>query len=242
MIAGFIVTGSDPKRVLLRAIGPSLKSGDEPLEGRMADPTLELYDQDGNSIMFNDNWRNSPDREDIESSGLAPEHPREAVITLVLNSGPYTAILRGRNNGNGIALIEAYDRNADNAAQLANISTRAFVETGDNVLIGGFIVGKQGRNTRVLTRAIGPSMKPRLPQALDDPTMELFDANGARVGFNDNWITSEQREEIAATGAPPLHEAESAILMRLRKGPYTAIVRGKGNTIGIGLVEAYNVE
>ena len=242
MIAGFIVTGSDPKRVLLRAIGPSLKSDDKPIEGRMADPTIELFDQDGNSIMFNDNWQKSPDRGEIERSGLAPDHPKEAVVTRVLNSGPYTAIVRGKNNGTGIGLVEAYDLNAGNGAQLANISTRAFVERNDNVLIGGFIVGKQGRNTRVLLRAIGPSMKPDLPEALDDPTLELFDANGAKMEFNDNWTTSDDRVEIAATGAPPLHEKESAILMRLRRGPYTAVVRGKGSTIGIGLVEAYNVE
>lgn len=245
LIGGFIITGSDPKRVLLRAIGPSLKVNGSAIAGRMDDPTIELFDQEGRSIAFNNNWKDSPDRGDIQSSGVAPEDDREAAIARVLSSGPYTAIVRGVNDSGGIALVEAYDRGGGNNAEMANISTRGFVETDDNVLIGGFIVGNegsQGRGTRVLVRAIGPSLKSRLPQALDDPELELFDQNGAPVGFNDNWKDSERRAEIERSGVAPSNDAESAVLLDLTPAPYTAIVRGRDQAKGIGLVEVFNIK
>jgi hypothetical protein len=241
LIGGFIVDGLTPKRIILRAIGPSIKVNGAPLAGRLADPVLEMYNDAGQLIASNDNWKDSPDKTEIESSGLAPTDDQESAISRVINPGQYTAIVRGKNNSSGIALVEAYDRNSNTDSKFANISTRGFVETGDNVLIGGFILGSQTGNTKILTRATGPSLKPGIPTALDDPTLELYDQNGASIGTNDNWKDAPNRTAIEATGLAPKNDAESAILMAIPPTPYTAIVRGKNNAPGIGLIEVYNV-
>jgi hypothetical protein len=241
LIGGFIVDGLTPKRIILRAIGPSIKVNGTPLAGRLADPVLEMYNDSGQLIASNDNWKDSLDRTEIESSGLAPTDDLESAISRIINPGQYTAIVRGKNNTTGIALVEAYDRNADTDSKFANISTRGFVETDDNVLIGGFILGSQAGNAKVLIRATGPSLKPGLANAMDDPTLELYDQNGASIGTNDNWKDAPNRPAIEATGLAPTNDAESAILMTVPPTPYTAIVRGKNNTTGIGLIEVYNV-
>ncbi len=242
MIGGFIVTGTAPKRVILRAIGPSLSAGGSPAAGRMLDPTLELNDNSGARVAFNDNWKDSPERAEIEASGIPPGDDREAAIARTLPPGNYTATVRGAGESTGIALVEAYDIDAPADSRLANISTRGFVETGDNVMIGGLIVGPSDRdNTRMLVRAIGPSLAARgVAGALQDPTIALHDANGALLAANDNWKES-QRAEIEGTGIPPGDDRESAIVRVLAPGLYTAIVRGQGNSTGVALVEAYNL-
>lgn len=242
LIGGFIVAGTDPKRVLIRAIGPSLKINGAPIAGRLEDPTLELFDRDGAPLAFNDNWRDSAERDEIQSSGFAPEDERDAVITRTLVPETYTAIMRGVGDSTGIGLLEVYDRSEAGNAELANISSRGIVRTDDNVLIGGFIVGAQNAGTRVLVRAIGPSLKPRLTEALDDPELEVFDQNGSSIDFNGNWKDSERRADIERTGIAPTEDAESAVLLDVVPAPYTAIVRGKDRTIGVGLVEVYNVK
>jgi hypothetical protein len=241
LIGGFIVTGSDPKQVLLRAMGPSMQSEGVPVTGRMSDPTLELYDAAGALLATNDNWRDSQDRAAVEASGIPPSDDREAAIARPLAPGAYTAVLRGKGDTTGIALMEVYDRGVTANSVLANISSRGFVEAADNVMIGGFITGNQPGNTKVLVRAIGPSMKATVPNALDDPTLELYDSNGAAVGSNDNWKESADRTEIEATGIPPIHDQEAAIVRTVAPGLYTAIVRGKNDTSGVGLVEIYNI-
>lgn len=240
LIGGFIITGNQPKQVLLRAIGPSMQVGGNPVPGRMADPTLQLRDSNGLVVRTNDNWKDSSDRAQIEATGLAPSDDRESAIIRTLDPGAYTAILRGANNTTGIALVEVYDRSSANSL-LANISSRSFVETGDNVLIGGFIAGNQPGSTQILVRAIGPSIKNQVPNALDDPTLDLHDSNGATLASNDNWKDSPQRSQIEATGIPPSHDFESAIFRTVAPAPYTAIVRGKNGGLGIGLVEIYNI-
>ena len=240
LIGGFIITGSDAKKVLLLAKGPSVNSGGTPVPGRLADPTLELHDGNG-ALTTNDNWKDSPQKTEIENSGLAPTDDKESAILQTLTPGNYTAIVRGKDNSTGIALVEAYDLNTAANSILANISTRGFVETGDNALIGGFIAGNQSGSTRILVRAIGPSLKSKLPNALDDPVLELHDRNGATIATNDNW-KDNQRTEIEATGIPPTNDLESAIVRTLPPAAYTAIVRGKDNTTGIGLVEIYNIK
>jgi hypothetical protein len=232
LIGGFIITGTQPKKVLLRAIGPSL-----PLAGKLADPTLELLGP-GGLITSNDNWQDSPDKQEIIDRGFAPSNDLESAIvaTLPANS-PYTAILRGANNGTGIGLVEAYDLDLTVDSKLANISTRGFVQTLDDVMIGGFIVlGTDPQ--KMLIRAIGPS----LPVAgkLADPTVELHDKNGATIASNDDW-RSDQEADIIAIMLPPINDAESAILATLTPDAYTAIVRGKNETTGVALVEVYNV-
>ncbi|HSH39505.1 MAG TPA: hypothetical protein VK993_12040 [Chthoniobacterales bacterium] len=242
LIGGFIVRGSNPKRVLVRAIGPSLKSSGQPVPGHLADPTLELFNRDGSPIAFNDNWQESEARDEIANSGFAPEDERDAVIAVTLDPETYTAIMRGKDGSTGVGLVEVYDRSEDGSSELANISSRGFIATDDNVLIGGFIVATQNAGTRVLLRAIGPSLRPRLSDALGDPELEVFDRNGIAIGFNDNWKNSERRADIEKTGIPPSEDAESAVLLDVVPAPYTAIMRGKDRTTGVGLIEIYNVK
>jgi hypothetical protein len=235
-----IITGNDPKKVLLRAIGPSANSGGVPVPGRLADPVLELHDGNGVLLTSNDDWKDSPQRAEIEGSGLAPTDDKESAILRTLSPGPYTAILRGKDNSIGIALVEAYDLETAAGSIVANISSRGFVETDDNVMIGGFILGSQSGSAQVLIRAIAPSLKNQLPDAMDDPVLELHDRNGALIATNDNW-KDNQRAEIEATGIPPTSDFESAMVRTVAPAAYTAIVRGKDNTIGVAVVEIYNI-
>ena len=239
LIGGFIVTGTDPKQVLLRAIGPSMTVGGNPVAGRMQDPVLELRNSSGALVTSNDNWKDSAERAQIEASGIAPSHDNESAILRNLAPGAYTAVLKGANNSTGLALVEVYDLGLLANSLLANISSRSFIETADNVLIGGFIAGNHPANTAILVRALGPSLKNQLPNAIDDPLLELRDANGAAITSNDNWKDSPERAQIEATGIPPSNDLESAIYRSLAPGQYTAIVRGKNN--GVGVVEIYNI-
>jgi hypothetical protein len=243
LIGGFIITGTQPKRVIVRAIGPSLLSF---FPGALADPVLELRDSLGGLIRSNDNWRSDQESE-ILATGIPPSNALESAIvaTLPANNSAYTAIVRGVNNGTGIGVVEVYDldqRTVD--SKLANISTRGFVQTGDNVLIGGLIV-LGDLPLRVIVRAIGPSLP--LPGALGNPTLELHDGNGAVLAANDDWKTrpdgSSQQAEIEATGIPPTDDLESAIVETLpaNGASFTAIVRGANNTTGIAVVEVYGL-
>ena len=247
LIGGFILQGTEPKTVLIRAIGPSL----EPfgVVGALADPTLELHDGAGALIGQNDNWRATQTggvvTEDqfvpIFNTGLAPSNDTESAIIATLDPGLYTAIIAGANDSTGIGLAEVYDLGpAAVPAKLANISTRGFVQTGDNVMIGGLIIGNQ--TSEVLVRGIGPSLTPfGISNALADPLLELHDGTGALIASNDNWRT-DQETEIEATGLSPNDNLESAILRSLAPGAYTAILRGVGDTTGVGLVETYNLD
>jgi hypothetical protein len=241
-IGGFIVRGNSPKRVILRAIGPSMTGNDQPVAGRLDDPTLELRDESGTQIDFNDNWTDSPQRVEIAVSGLAPSDNRESALSDQLAPGNYTAIIRGKNDTTGIGLAEVYDREASSDSKLANISTRGVVETGDNVMIGGFIVGNNQPATKVVVRALGPSLAAqKVPNSLQDPSLELHDANGGTFATNDNWQTDPGAQEIQNDHLAPGDPRESATLQTLQPGNYTAIVRGVNNTSGVGLVEIYNV-
>jgi hypothetical protein len=238
LIGGFIVTGSQPKQVLIRGIGPSLG-----LTGQLANPTLELRDSSGALLDQNDDWKNSPNKQAIIDSMLAPTQDLESAIlaTLPANSQSYTAILRGVNNTTGIGVVEIYDLDRSVDSKLANISTRGFVQTGDSVLIAGTIVLGQG-SQRVIIRAIGPSLN--IAGKLADPTLELVNANGVPLAFNDNWRTGGQEAEIIQTTVPPTNDFESAIVYFLpgNGASYTAIVRGAGGTSGIAVVEVYALQ
>jgi hypothetical protein len=240
LIGGFIITGNVPKKVLLMAKGPSLSSNGVPASQCLVDPTLTLYDNHGNLLETNDNWKTSPQHSEIASSGLAPKYDTESAILRSLAPGAYTAIVRGKNNTTGVGLVEAFDRDPAAHSVLANISTRGFVETDNNVMIGGFIAGNKDGATQILVRAIGPSLKSKVPNALEDPFLELHDSNGATIGTNDNWKDNQQAD-IQATGIPPKNDLESAMLRTLAPAAYTAIVRGKNDMTGVGLVEVYNI-
>jgi hypothetical protein len=243
-IGGFIISGTGPKTVILRAIGPSLTADGVP--GALQDPTLELHNHTGALIAFNDNWRDTQ-QSTIQATGLAPEDNRESAIVQTLAPAAYTAIVRGKGGASGVALVEAYDLDPNANSKLANISTRGFVDTGDNVMIGGFIIGgglgvNGAGSEEVLVRGLGPSLTQRgVPNALQDPTLDLHDGNGAIIASNDNWKDTQQ-SEIQATGLAPSNDRESAILATIVQGNYTAILRGKNNTTGVGLVEVYKVQ
>jgi hypothetical protein len=242
LIGGFILTGTDPKRVIVRAIGPSL--GASGVQGALADTTLELRDGSGQLLAQNDNWRTGGQEAEIIATTIPPANDLESAIvaTLPANNAGYTAIVRGTNDTTGIGLVEIYDLGQGANSQLANISTRGFVETGDNALIGGFILGGGGGANSQVVRAIGPSLGAAgVAGALADPTLELKDGNGSTVLSNDDWQQT-QAAEINATGLAPTNIHESALLIALPLGSYTAIVRGVGNTTGVGLVEVYNLQ
>ena len=242
LIGGFIITGSESKRVILRAIAPSLSGF---LPGTLENPTLDLRNGAGEPIAFNDNWKDTQAAE-IQNTGIPPGDDRESAIVQTLAPAAYTAILRGTGDTTGIAVIEVYDLGDSGVSRLANISTRGFVDTGDNVMIGGFIVGGglgagAAGSERVVVRAIGPSLSAfGIAGALANPTLELYNSNGAVLASNDNWKDSQQ-PEIEATGLQPTNDLESALVRTIPAGAYTAIVRGLEGGTGVAVVEAYNL-
>jgi hypothetical protein len=241
-IGGFIITGSVPKRVLLRAIGPSLQ--DFGVSDVLADPMLELHGPGGFATILNDNWRENQEIE-IQATGIPPTNNFESAIAVTLAPGPYTAIVQGNGNTSGIALVEVYDLNQGAASKLANLSTRALVTTGDNIVIAGFMLGgspPQAGDDRILVRGIGPSLTAAgVPNALPDPTLELRDSNGALLATNNDWQDDPvQMAEIAAASLAPTSNVESAIAATLPPGHYTALLAGQNNSTGIGVVEVYD--
>jgi hypothetical protein len=232
LIGGFIIAGTQPKKVIVRAIGPSL-----PLVDKLLDPTLELHDATGALIAANDNWADNANKQEIIASTIAPSDAHESAVLTTLAPGSYTAVVSSANQTTGSAVVEIYDLDGGTVSQLANISTRALVQTGDHAMIGGMIlVG--GTQAKVLVRALGPSLA--IAGALADPTLELRDANGALIIANDDW-RSTQAAEISATTIPPSNDKESAIVATLAPAAYTAIVRGVNNTSGVALVEIYRL-
>jgi uncharacterized delta-60 repeat protein len=238
-IGGFIITGTAPKHVLLRAIGPSLAQVGVP--NVLADPVMELHGPTGFVTITNDNWRDDPVQEAlIIASGIPPPNDLESAIDATLLPGAYTAIVSGKNNTSGVALVEAYDLNQGVDSKLANISTRAFVDTGDNIVIAGFILGNGGGADRIVLRGIGPSLTSGVI-ALPDPTLQLRDSNGALLIFNNDWQDDPaQAAELIAAGLAPSSDLESAIAATLPPGLYTALLAGRNNGTGVGLVEVYD--
>ena len=238
LIGGFIITGSDSKKVLVRAIGPSLASAR--ISGVLADPTVTVYDSNHEIVATNDNWKSNQQAE-IQATGLAPQNDLESAVIVSLPPGPYTAIVSGNNGGTGVALAEVYDLDPGANSTLYNVSTRGFVGTGDNVLIGGLSINS-GEPPVVVLRAIGPSLSAAgIVTALQDPVIQLFDVNGALIAQNDNWHDATPTA-IKATLLPPTDDREAVIVASLDPGNYTAIVSGKNGTTGIALVEAYRLQ
>lgn len=237
-IAGFIVTGDVPKRILIRGIGPSLAANGVP--SPLPDPALALFDGAGKQVRLNNNWRDSqPD--EIMATGLPPQNNLESAIVAALPAGHFTAVLSGNNGMTGNGLVEIYDLEPGTGATLANLSTRGFVGAGDNAMIAGVIIG-EGESPIVVLRALGPTLaNAGIVNPLLDPTIELHNNNGAVIGFNDNWKAS-QMQAVNATVLAPTDEQEAAIVAPfLTPGNYTAVVRGKDNTTGVALVEAYRI-
>jgi hypothetical protein len=244
LIGGFIISGSAPKDVAMRGIGPSLATSG--ISDVLADPTLELRFNGGALFFQNDNWQDNPTQAaQLTALGLAPQHPNESGIVARLPPGfPYTVILAGKSGGTGVGLVEIYDINQAADSQLANISTRGFVQTGNNVMIGGFILGGSSQNTGIVVRGIGPSLSQfGLSPVLANPTLELRDSNGVLLIGNDNWQDDPaQAAQLSAHGLAPQDANESGIFASLPPGAFTAILAGKKGGTGIGLVEIYNVQ
>jgi hypothetical protein len=255
MIGGFMIEGTEPKRVIIRALGPELTQYGVP--DALANPTLEVYDRTGALIASNNNWVStiiggiitSNQVHEIQASGYAPGNPFESAIIADLPAGNYTTVVRGVNNLTGVSLVEVYDLIPDTTSVLSNISTRGYVQTGDNVMIGGFMV--QGSEPKkIIVRVIGPELTQYgVPDALANPSLELYDRTGALIASNNNWvttiiggiITSNQVHEIEASGYAPGNPFESAIIANLPAGNYTAVVRGVNNLTGVALLEVYNL-
>lgn len=251
LIAGVVLIGSGSKffgDVVFRAIGPSLAEAG--VAGALADPVLELYNSAGAFIAANDDWKTGGNEAFIRSIGLAPVNDAESVLIvdrIIMPAEPpasqsFTVVVRGKDGARGVALVEVYDRRPSSGALFGNLSTRGFVGTDTEVLIGGVIVGNQPGPIRLLARALGPSLREAgVTNPLSDPTLELYDANGGFLAGNDNWQESGALE-IQATGMPPSDHREAALIATVAPGNYTLVVRGKNGSTGVGLVETYNLQ
>ena len=249
-IGGFIITGSTPKAVIIRAIGPTLARND--IVDFLADPVLELHGPSG-LLVSNNNWRDTQEAE-IQATGIPPTNDLESAIVATLDPGSYTAIVRGNGGTSGVALVEVYDLDQGADSKLANLSTRAFVSIGDHIVIAGFLLSDNSANginglggpndDRVIVRGIGPSLAPAIFPAsavLADPTLELRDANGSLIISNNDWQdNAAQAAEITAAGLAPANSLEAAIAATLPPGLYTALLAGRNNGTGIGIVEIYD--
>lgn len=242
-IGGFIITGNEPKQVILRAIGPSLTRYG--IVDVLADPVLELHGPGSFATITNDNWRDTQEQE-IQDTGIPPTNDFESAIVATLAPGAYTGIVLGKNNTSGVGLIEVYDLDQAVDSKLANLSTRAFVSTSENIVIAGFLLSdNQSTAARVIVRGVGPSLAPgSFPASavLADPTLELRDANGALILANNDWEdNSAQAAEITAAGLALTDKLESGIVATLPPGLYTALLAGLNNGTGVGLVEVYDL-
>lgn len=244
MIGGFIIRGNAAKPVVIRGLGPSLVDSNVPAATVLDDPKIELRGPSGALILSNDNWQDSPQKAQIEGTIFEPTDDREAVVLATLDPGNYTAILSGVGGTTGVGLVEIYDNNSGVDSDLANISTRGFVQVADEVMIGGFTLGGNNNPARIAVRARGPSLTGSgLTDVLADPTLELHNANGTIMVSNDDWTDDAQSAaDLTANGLALPHPKESGIFTSLAPpGQFTAIVAGKDGGIGIALVEIYDL-
>jgi hypothetical protein len=239
VIGGFIITGTDPKTIVLRALGPSLSGLG--LSGVLSDPVLRVYNSSRTLIASNDNWQSDPNHFVVESNGLTPADLLESATAQTLAPGAYTVIVTGKDATPGIGLVELYDISPLANSKLGNMSTRGSVGTGDNVLISGFIIGDVDSAT-VVVRALGPSLAAYgVSGVLSNPTLTIQDSSGTVIASNDNWLDDVNWIDVRKNALSPKDQRESALVLHLPAGAYTAIVRGANGGTGIGLVEVYTL-
>ena len=243
MIGGFIISGSNPKQVIIRGLGPSLANAG--ITGFISDPILRLFGPTGAQIGVNNDWQDTQSSE-ILATGIPPADPRETAILATLQPGAYTTSLADSTGQTGVGLVEIYDLSSSAAeGRLFNISTRGSVQLAENVMIGGFALGGNSINpATIVVRALGPSLaQSGISNPLSNPTLQLFDNNGQSVASNDNWADDpNQAAELQALNFAPSNPSESAIVSILPPGLYTAVVSGQGGGVGIGLIEVYAVQ
>jgi hypothetical protein len=253
LIGGFIITGTVGKKVVVRAIGPSLSNFG--ISMPLQDPILELRGSNGSLIASNDDWKindqtHQSQQAAIQATGLAPTDEREAVLMAELGPAGYTAVVRGKDGAAGVGLVEVYDVNQTADSKLANISTRGYLESEDSVMIAGVIIGSGNGAAKLLVRVLGPSLTAfGVTNPLEDPYVDIRDSNGTRIAFNDDWKVRQgnvipQQDEIEATGLQPSNDTESAVIVTLPAGNYTAITASFGtaeNKTGVAVIEVYNL-
>ncbi len=240
VIGGFIITGTDPKTLVLRALGPSLSGFG--LSGVLSDPVLSVYDSSRTLIATNDDWQSDPNQLVVVANGLAPANLLESATAQTLAPGAYTVTVTGKDATPGIGLVELYDLSPLSNSKLGNMSTRGSVGTGDDALISGFIVGDLG-STTVIVRALGPSLAAYgVSGVLSDPILTIYDSTGSVIASNDNWLDDVNWIDVEKNGLSPIDQRESALVLHLPAGAYTAIVSGANGSTGIGLAEVYTLE
>jgi sugar lactone lactonase YvrE len=238
LIGGFILQGADPSTLVLRAIGPSLTALG--INGALADPSLELHDASGVLLVSNDNWQSGSDAAAIQRVGLAPTDPGESAIRMTVPAGAYTVVISGVAQTSGVGLVEIYDLQQA-ATRAANISTRGIVTSGENVMIAGCIIGGSASKTLVV-RALGPSLFDHgVNDALGDPHLGFFNANGDVVGTNEDWQEGPDAATIESVGLAPESSLESALLVMLAPGAYTGIESPAPEDSGVGLIEIFDL-
>jgi uncharacterized repeat protein (TIGR01451 family) len=238
LIGGFIVGGPTAKTVIVRARGPSLASFG--ISNVLANPVLQLVRAaDNSTIGLNDDWGSASNAAQMSASGLAPSDPRESAILMTLAPGAYTAIVSGAGGGTGVGIVEVYEVDHPEVP-LTAISTRGEVLGGANVMIGGFIIQGSSPLT-VVVRARGPSLLGSgITNALGNPVLQLVRASdNSTIAANDDWVNAANAAKISVLGFAPSHPLESAILITLDPGAYTAIVSGAAGATGVGIVEVY---
>ena len=241
MIGGFIIDGSAPKKVVVRGMGPSLASVG--IANFLADPAVELRSSSGALLQKNDNWRDDQESQ-IQGTVFQPSDDRESVMIATLAPGAYTVLLTGKDQSTGVGLVEVYDDDTAAASQLANIATRGFVQTGNNVMIAGFMLGVNNGNRSIAVRGRGPSLAQfGLTHVLADPTLEVHNGNGSIMVSNDDWESDPvSAAQLTANGLALTDPKESGIFVTLPAGAYTAILAGAGGGTGIGVVEIYSIQ
>jgi hypothetical protein len=240
LIGGFIVTGSESKAVVLRALGPSL--GSTGISGALADPVLTLYNASGTPIATNDNWQTGQQASQITAEGLAPTVPAESAIRETLAPASYTAVVTGKNETSGVALVEMYDLSPSGHSKLANISTRGTIGTGDEVLISGFILGEV-RSSTVVLRVLGPTLASfGIDHPLGDPVLTVYNSYGTILASNNNWQDDPYAEDVEQNGLAPANDTEAAIVLHLPAGAYTTLAFGANGSTGVGLVEVFSLQ
>jgi hypothetical protein len=238
MVGGFIIEGNEPKRVVVRALGPSL--GHAGVANALRDPLLELKDAAGNNVARNASWRDSQSDE-LLAIGLAPNEPGEAALVQTLAPGVYTANVTGERGGSGVGLLEIYDVDAAASSRLMNISSRGHVGDAEDAMIGGFIVGGSTGFTRLMVRGVGPSLAAAaVTEPLANPALTVRDSNGELIAANDDWRAA-QAGEIEATALAPTLDAEAASILSVVPGAYTTMLQGGSGDSGVGVLELYRL-